>query len=134
MRELKQKRNTYTLRDKRKIALAYKNNHKTVKELEDEFKVSKKVVRTSLDLTNELCNLDSDDPILDHNNINNSKVKNLVNIDQYILEWIRKIRNLGGNVLKGNIQSLAQRYIDKTLSCKVKVTPYFFRSFKKGII
>ncbi|KAG0423421.1 Tigger transposable element-derived protein 6, partial [Dictyocoela muelleri] len=63
---------------------------------------------------------------------NNSKVKNLINIDQYILEGIRKIRNLGGNVLKGNIQSLAQRYVDETPSCKVKVTPYFFRSFKKS--
>jgi hypothetical protein len=96
MSDTKKKRKTYTLKEKREIAKASLKGMMSASELENSFNITSRVVRTSLELSSELINLESDDPILENYNINKSKVNYLMNIDQYILNGIKQIRKAGG--------------------------------------
>lgn len=125
------KRNGCNLRKKRKIAKDRIKTKETLQKLSEKHNETIKTVRSAVKLTPHLINLDSDDPMLESRYLSKKSEDYNVELEQYILNNISKIRESSGLVSKFTIFDLAKKYKTNHPECTTKITEYFIKAFKK---
>ena len=107
MTSQKNKKNSYTLKQKRKVLKKLRSSNLSQRKFCETTGTNYTFLRGALQVEDDIFHLDSDDPILDNYYFNKSVEQKNSQMDKYIVDKLKKLRNSGAIINKHTIINLA---------------------------
>ena len=130
MTQEKKKKNSYKLKEKRQVLKELRSSNLSQRKFCETTGTDYNFLRGALEVEDDVLHLDSDDPVLDNYYLTKSVEQKHSQIDFYITEKLRKLREAGATINKHTILNLAHEY-NNFMGSQTPITSHFLRTFKK---